>query len=172
MQEEEGDGSYGESYWNDSCGYNVHEANDGYNRYYHGDDGYEEYNSEGKYACANIENYNEGSCGYTNQYGRYDDNYGGSHCRSEYDGYYNGYVGTETDGDETNYPPTEDDERCGIAVTTSDMATILEEKLKEKEKQLKLAKVAKRLDRLTKAVKHLAERTQVSPKIHCKNFYQ
>ena len=62
-------------------------------------------------------------------------------------------------------PPTEDNERCGIAVTTSDMATILEEKLKEKEKQLKLAKVAKRLDRLTKAVKHLAERTQVSPKI-------
>ena len=105
MQEEEGDGSYGESYWNNSCGYNVHEANDGYNRYYHGDDGYEEYNSEGEYACANIENYNEGSCGYTNQYGRYDDNYGGSHCRSEYDGYYNGYVGTETNGDETNYPP-------------------------------------------------------------------
>ena len=64
-----------------------------------------------------------------------------------------------------NYSPTEDDERCGIAEPTSDMATILEEKLKEKEKQLKLAKVAKRLDRLTKAVKHLAERTQVSPKI-------
>ena len=40
------------------------------------------------------------------------------------------------------------------------MATILEEKLKEKEKQLKLAKVAKRMDKLTKAVKHLVERTE------------
>ena len=56
MQEEEGDGSYGESYWNDSCGYNVHEANDGYNRYYQGKDGNGKYNSKGKYACANIDN--------------------------------------------------------------------------------------------------------------------
>ena len=105
MREEEGDGSYGDSYWNDSCGYNVHEANDGYNRYYHGDDGYGEYNSKGKYAYANIDNYNDGSCGYTSQYGCYDNNYGGNYYWSEYGGYYNGYVGAATDGDETNYPP-------------------------------------------------------------------
>ena len=44
-----------ENYGNNSCGYEVHEANDGY-----GND-----NSEGEYAYANIENYNDGSCGYT-----------------------------------------------------------------------------------------------------------
>ena len=38
------------------------------------------------------------------------------------------------------------------------MATILEEKLKEKEKQMRLAK-------MTKAVKHLAKRKQASPQI-------
>ena len=105
MQEEDGDESYGESYWNNSREYNVHEANDGYNRYYHGDDGYGEYYSGGEYACANIENYNDGSCGYTNQYGCDDNDYGGSYYWSEYSGYYNGYVGAATDGNETNYPP-------------------------------------------------------------------
>ena len=166
-----GDGDYGyynsdgyytgvepEYYGNDSCGCNVYEANDGYYRYHHGEDSYGNYNSEGEYACANIDNYNEGSCGYTGyeeEYGCYDYNYGGNYCKSEYGGYYNGYVGAETDGDETSYPPTEDDEMCGIAEPTSDMATILKEKLKEKEKQMKLAKVTKRLDEVTKAVKHL-----------------
>ena len=54
---------------------------------------------------------------------------------------------------------------CGIAEPTSDMATILKEKLKEKEKQMKLAKVTKRLDEVIKAFKHLAEKKQGSPKI-------
>ena len=90
-----GDGGYGtynsdgyytgvgpENYGNGSCGYEVHEANDGY-----GND-----NSEGEYAYANIDNYNDGSCGYTDQYGCYDDNYGGNYCESEYGGEYNGDV--------------------------------------------------------------------------------
>ena len=58
---------------------------------------------------------------------------------------------------------------CGIAEPTSDMATILKEKLKEKEEQIKLTTVAKKIDRLlnrlTEAVKHWAERKQISPKI-------
>ena len=103
-----GDGGYGnnnsdgyytgvgpENYGNDSCGYEVHEANDGY-----GND-----NSEGEYAYANIENYNDGSCEYTDQYGCYDDDYGGNYCKSEYGGDYNGGVGAETDAYDTNDPP-------------------------------------------------------------------
>ena len=49
------------------------------------------------------------------------------------------------------------------------MATILEEKLKEKEKQMKLAKVTNRLKevrrKVVKAAKHLAQETKMSPKI-------
>ena len=56
-----GDGDYGkynsdgyytdvelEHYGYDSCGCNVHEANDGHYIYYHGQDGYGDYNSEGE----------------------------------------------------------------------------------------------------------------------------
>ena len=49
------------------------------------------------------------------------------------------------------------------------MATGLKEKLKEKEKQIKLAKVTNRLKEVTgkvvKAAKHLAQETKMSPKI-------
>ena len=54
---------------------------------------------------------------------------------------------------------------CGIVEHTSDMATVLKEKLKEKEKQIQLAKVTKRIDKMIKAIKHLAEKEQVSPEI-------
>ena len=163
MQEEEGDGSYGESYWNDSCGYNVHEANDGYNKYYHGDDGYGEYYSGGEYACANIENYNDGSCGYTSYEGEYrcwHNEYDGNHCENEYGGYYNYCVGARY---EPNYPPTDDDsgptsreggrghqeeeEMCGIATHTPNMATRLERITEE----------------VIKATKHLAQKKEISP---------
>ena len=120
-----GDGGYGtynsdgyytgvklDYYGYDSCGYNVQEANYGYNMYYHNDDGDGTYNSDGNYARATNNNYNDGSCGYTSQYGCYENNYGGNYCKSEYGGYYNGYVGAETDGDETNYPPPQGTMRC------------------------------------------------------------
>ena len=48
-------------------------------------------------------------------------------------------------------------ERCGIADHTNDMATVLKEKQKEQEKQIKLAKVTKRIDKLIKAVKLLGK---------------
>ena len=101
-----GDGGYGtynsdgyytgvelDYYGYDSCGYNVHEADDGYHIYYHGQDGYGDYNSEGEYACASISNYNDGSCGYTSYedeyYGCDDNTYGGgNHCDTGYGGYY------------------------------------------------------------------------------------
>ena len=175
-----GDGGYGyynsngdytgvepDYYGNDSCGYNVHDANDEYDRYYHSEDGYGNYNSEGEYACANINNYYDGSCeytGYEEEYGCYTNNYGGNHCETEYGGYYNEYVGAETDGYEKNYPPTGEDEMCCIAEHTLNMATVLKENVKEKEKQMKLAKVTKRMDEVTKAFKHLAEK-QGSPQL-------
>ena len=73
--------------------------------YYHGEDDNGDDNSEGEYAYANIDNYNDGSCECTGQYGSYDDNYGGKYCKSEYGGDYNGYVGAKTDAYETNDPP-------------------------------------------------------------------
>ena len=116
-----GDGDYGnynsdgyytdvelEHYGYDSCGCNVHEANDGHYIYYHGQDGYGDYNSEGEYACASIENYNDGSCGYTSyedEYRGWYSEYDGNHCENEYGGYYNYYVGANTGGYEPNYPP-------------------------------------------------------------------
>ena len=48
---------------------------------------------------------------------------------------------------------------CGIVEHTSNMATIL----KEKEKQMKLAQVTNRLEKVTKVVKHLAQTTKISP---------
>ena len=50
-----------------------------------------------------------------------------------------------------NYPPDED-EMCGIAEHTPNMATVLKEKLKEKKKQMKFAKVTKRLEGATEKV--------------------
>ena len=113
-----GDGGYGtynsngyytdvglDYYGYDSCGYNVQEANDGYNINYHGDDDHGTYNSEGDYAHASINNYNDGSCGYTSyekKYGCYNNTYGENHCKTEYGGYYNKYVGAKTGGYETN----------------------------------------------------------------------
>ena len=167
-----GDGDYGnynsdgyytdvelEHYGYDSCGCNVHEANDGHYIYYHGQDGYGDYNSEGEYACASIENYNDGSCGYTSYEEEYrcgHSEYDGKHCANEYGGYYNYYVGANTGGYEPNYPPTDDDsgptsreggrghreeeEMCGIATHTPNMATRLERITEE----------------VTKATKHLA----------------
>merc|ERR1711862_880518 len=119
-----GDGGYGnynsdgyytdvklEDYGYDSCGYNVHEADYGYYTYYNRQDGYGDYNSEGEYACASIKNYNDGSCGYTSyeeEYRYWHNEYGGNHCENEYGKYYNDYVGANTGGYETNYPPTDD----------------------------------------------------------------
>ena len=105
-----GDGGYGTYNSYDSCGYNVQEADDGYYIYYQGQDGYGDYNSEGEYACANIINYNDGSCGHTSYedgyYGCDDNTYGGgNHCDTEYGGYYNDYVGAKTGGYETIDPP-------------------------------------------------------------------
>ena len=141
-----------ENYGNDSCGYEVHEANDGY-----GND-----NSEGEYAYANIDNYNDGSCGYTDQYGCYDDDYGGNYCKSEYGGDYNGDVGAETDAYETNDPPTEENEMCGITETTRDMATRL------KRRQMRIAKLEEGIENMEKGVnklvRSLAKLNKISPK--------
>ena len=129
---------------NDSCGYNVHEANDG--------NGY--YNSEGDYACANIDNYNDGSCGDTDQYGSYDDDYGGNYYKSEYGGDYNGGVGAETDAYDTNDPPAEE--------RSINMATRL------KKRQMRIAKLEEGLDNMEKGVikkvRSLAELNKISPK--------
>ena len=120
-----GDGGYGtynsdgyytgvepDYYGYDSCGYNDDEANYVHTYYYHGEDGHGTDNSEGDYARATINNYNDGSCGYTSyeeEYRCYNDTYGGNHCKTEYGGYYNEYVGAKTGEYETNYPPTDDD---------------------------------------------------------------
>ena len=105
----------------------------------------------------------EEDCGcYHNTYG------GGNHCETKYGGYYNDYGGVTTNGHETNYPPDED-EMCGIAEHTLNMATVLKEKLKEKEKQMKLAQVTKRLEGATekviKAAEHLAQKKEISPQV-------
>ena len=95
-------------YGYDSCGYNDDEANYAYNIYYHSNDGYGTNNSNGDYARATINNYNDGSCGHTSykeEYGCYNNTYGGNHCETEYSGYYNEYAGAKTGGYETNYPP-------------------------------------------------------------------
>ena len=180
-------GSAARGHWNNTRTANNYYDCDGYyqhHTYYREDGGYGNYNSDGEYTGVELDYYGHDSCGY-NDYeendGCYYYTYGGYHCEDEYGGYYNGYVGAETDGYETNYPPTDDDsgptsreggqghreedEMCCIAEHTSDMATILKEKLKEKEKQMKLAKVTKRMDEVIKAVTHLTKTKQVSPKI-------
>ena len=166
-------------------------ACDAYNEYcdgkdenntcYYSDEGYGTYNSDGDYVHTNINNYDTGSCGYTDEYDGccYYTN-DGYHCNNEYGGYYdeyygypNEYVGPETDGNETHFPlndehsgPTPREggrshsrkEMCGVADHTNDRAT-----------EMKLATVTKKIDRLTnrltEAVKHWAERKQISPKI-------
>merc|ERR1711862_901672 len=56
--------------------------------------------------ASSIENYYDGSCGYTS----YDEEYRCWHqCENEYGGYYNDYDGETTGGYETTYPPTDDD---------------------------------------------------------------
>ena len=152
-----GDGGYGnynsdgyytgvgpDHYGNDSCGYNVNEANDGHGKY----------NSDGEYAYANIDNYNDGSCGDTGRYGCYDDNYGGNYCTSEYGGDYNGDVGAETDAYQTNDPPTEE--------TLNKMATRLNRR------QMKIAQLEEGLDNIetgvNKLVQSLAKLNKISPK--------
>ena len=45
---------------------------------------------------------------------------------NKYGGYYNDYVGATTNRYETNYPPTEDEEMCGLAehtINETNMAT-------------------------------------------------
>ena len=135
-------------------GYNVHKANDGYNMYYHGEEDNGDYNSEGEYACAIIDNYYDGSCGYTGQYGCYDDNYGGNYCNSEYGGDYNGNVGAETDAYETNDPPAEE--------KLMNMATRL------KKRQMRIAKLEEGIENIEngviKVVRSLAKLNKISPK--------
>ena len=96
-------GSALRGHWNNTrTAYKNDECNETNHTYYRGNG---DYNSKGKYACANIDNYYDDSCGYTGQYGGYDDNYGGNYCNSEYGKDYNGNVGVETDAYETNSPP-------------------------------------------------------------------
>ena len=107
QDEERGEGYEARATYNDCNG------NDDYNTYYYTDEGYGTFNSDGDYAHANINNYNVGNCGYTEEYDGccYYAN-GGYHCDNEdygryynkYDGYLNEYVGLETDGHETNFP--------------------------------------------------------------------
>lgn len=149
--------------YNDYCN-----GHDKYNTCYYSDEGYGTYNSDGDYAHASINNYDVGNCGYTDEYDGccYYTN-DGYHCNNEYGRYYNEYygclnkyVGPETDGNETNFPLNDDSikEMCGVADHTNNRAT-----------EMKLATVTNKIDRLnnrlTKAVKHLTERKQISPKI-------
>merc|ERR1711982_226707 len=127
-----------DKYYCDGC--------DQHQTYYRGDEDYGNYNSEGEYACASIENYYDGSCGYTS----YDEEYRCWHqCETEHGGYYNDYDGEKTGGYETTYPPTDDDSgptsreggrghrgedgMCGIATHTPTMATILKRAIEREE---------------------------------------
>ena len=57
---------------------------------------------------------------------------------------------------------------CGIAETTLDMATVLKKKAKENEKQMKLATMTKRIDRMIEAVKHLTtEKEEMAGILEC-----
>merc|ERR1711982_122583 len=122
----------------------------------------------GEYACASINNYNDGSCGYTSYeegYRCWHNKYDGTHCENEYGGYYNDYVGAKTGGYEPTYPPTDDDSgptsreggrghreedgMCGITEHTPNMATVINEKHNEEEKKMKLALVTTRLEGAT-----------------------
>ena len=58
---------------------------------------------------------------------------------------------------------------CGIAEHTPNIATVLKGKLKEKEKQMKLAQVTKRIDGVTenmiKVAKHLTQTKKIIPQV-------
>ena len=58
---------------------------------------------------------------------------------------------------------------CGIAEPTADMAKVLKEKLKEKEKQMKLARVTKRIDEMiVEAMEHLTtEKEEIAGILEC-----
>ena len=102
-----------------------------YNIYYYSDDGDGTYISDDDYTRATDNNYNYCSCGYTSyeeEYGYYKNAYDDNHCETEYGGYYNEYVRANADGYETNDPPTEKDEMCGISEHTANIATVLKEK--------------------------------------------
>merc|ERR1712003_289060 len=89
----------------------------------------------------------------------------------------------KTGGYETIDPPTDDDsgptsreggrghregdEMCGITEHTPNMATVLKGKRKKEEKQMRLASMTKRVERVTeeviKTVKHLTQKRENSP---------
>ena len=112
-------------------------SNNNYNSYYYTDKGYGTFNSDGEYAHANsnnnVDNFGDteeydGCCYYANG-GYCCDNDDYDRYYNNYEGYLDEYVGPETGGYETNFPPNDED----YGPTSPQTAKTLENEMTERE---------------------------------------